>query len=80
MSCEDIMEQHIIIDRVNQYREKGWHIRPDANRVRVFPPKEIIEQFRLAESASWIAGASYQEALGFLDGFTEAAWLVNHRA
>ena len=71
-----MMEQHVMIDRVNRYTERGWRFEPDGNRVRVYPPAEIRERFGLTNRASWVAGSSYQEALAFVEGFSECAWIV----
>lgn len=79
MTSEIIMEHHVMIDRVNRYTEKGWRFEPNSNRVRVYPPAEIRELFELADRASWVAGASYPEALAFVDGFCECAWLAKNR-
>jgi hypothetical protein len=71
-----MMEQYAMIDRVNRYTEQGWQFEPDGNRVRVYPPAEIREQLGLTNRAFWVAGASYQEALAFVEGFSECAWIV----
>lgn len=79
MTRETIIAQHVMIDRVNRYTEKGWRFEPDADRVRVYPPAEIRKQFELVDRTIWVAGANYQEALAFVDGFTKCIWIVKNK-
>jgi hypothetical protein len=79
MSRNVIMEQFSTINRVNVYTSQGWQFTPDANRVRVYAPEHIRKQFGLIEDASFLAGADIQEALGYVDGFVQAAWLAKNR-
>ena len=73
-----MMEQHVMIDRVNRYTERGWRFEPDGNRVRVYPPAEIRERFGLTDRAFWVAGSNFLEALAFVDGFSECAWIAKN--
>ena len=79
MSRDLIMEQYVLIDRIHRYTEKGWRFEPKENRVKVTPPPEVRERFGLVDNVSWIAGASFQEALAFVDGYTECFWVAKRK-
>lgn len=69
VQSETLAAQHLVIQQVKRAEERGWWIFVDSNRVRVSPPKKLLKQFGFKDDASWIAGSSYEEALGFIAGF-----------